>query len=59
MMVNLITKYIPDDEFVAFIKGLSNDRKRLAGVDGFTRWHIKEADGSEYILRPESSRKNI
>ncbi len=58
-MVYLVTKFMPDEEFVAFVKGLPNKDKRILSVEGFNRWHIRETDGTEYILRPESSRKNL
>ncbi len=58
-MANLVTVYMSDDAFVPFVKALPSDRKRIMGVDGLTRWIIKGDDGGEYVLRPESSRKNI
>lgn len=58
-MVNHTTVYISDDEFVLFIKALPPERKRIAGIDGKTRWIIKNEDGSEYIARPESSKKDL
>ncbi len=50
---------MPDEEFVAFVRSIPVERRRVEGVDGFKRWFIKEANGTEYILRPESSRKNL
>ncbi len=58
-MTLFVTKYMPDAEFVAFVKSVPQEKKKLSGVGGFNRWIIKDEDGSEYILRPESSRKDI
>ncbi len=57
--MNFTTRYMPDADFVTFVKGLPLSRKRLTGIGGNNRWIIKDEDGSEYLLRPESSRKKI
>ncbi len=57
--MNLVTVFMPDESFVTFVKGVPSENKRLSGVGGFNRWIIKNADGSEYVLRPESSRKDV
>ncbi len=49
-------KWIPDDKFRAHIWD-AKEKADLKAIDGFTRWVITGEDGVQYIVRPESSRK--
>lgn len=48
-------KYIPDTEFVIFIKQLG-DKAQLKAIDGHFRWVVTGEDGIDYIARPEECR---
>ncbi len=45
------TKWVKAEEFAAFVQ--SKEKRDLVVVDDKYRWKITEADGSEYIVRPE------
>ncbi len=52
------TIYIPDGEYVAYIKSLMADgNAELTNVDGKNRW-VCEIDGIKKIVRPESAKSN-
>lgn len=50
------TTYMPDAEFVIFIRSIPWSRKELKSVDGHMRWIVKEEDGTQRFVRPESGR---
>lgn len=53
------TIYIKGDSlaFKAFIDEHYKDGTvELRAIDGFNRWVIKNADGTEFIARPESAK---
>lgn len=49
------TRYMPDAEFITFVRSLPWSRKALVSADGHMRWKIKGDDDKEYFLRPESA----
>lgn len=51
------TIYIPDTEYVLFIKSFSFKQKSLENIEGHWRW-IVEINGSKKIVRPESTKPN-
>lgn len=50
------TIYLPDAEFVIFIRSIPWSRKELKSIDGHMRWIVKDEDGTQRIVRPESAK---
>ena len=48
-------QYVPDEEFVSFVK--LNDCEARS-IDGHMRWIMRANEGTEYIVRPESTRND-
>lgn len=48
--------YIPDNEYVSFIKSIPQSRKELVSIDEKMRWLITLEDGSKNVIRPESTK---
>lgn len=44
-----------ETDFVLYIKGLG-DKAELRGIDGHFRWIVTEADGTQFIARPDESK---
>lgn len=49
------TIYIPDAEFVGYIKGLG-DKAQLIVVDGFYCWRVEQEDGVMVIAQPDEAK---
>ncbi len=45
------TRWVKAEEFVAFVQAQA--KRDLVVVEDKYRWKITEADGTEYIIRPE------
>jgi hypothetical protein len=50
------TQYMPDAEFIVFVRSLPWSRKSLVSIEGKMRWVITGDDGVQHVLRPESAR---
>lgn len=55
-LVDMETIYLPDAEFVIFIRSIPWSRKELKSIDGHMRWIVKDEDGTQRIVRPESAK---
>lgn len=47
------TEYLPDADYAVYVQA---NKAELRNIGGKMRWVLTKADGSEYIIRPESAR---
>lgn len=53
------TIYIPDGEFVIFIRSIPWSRKELKSVDGHFRWIVEGDDKVKRYVRPEIGKEKL